>query len=90
MKTILLGYPDEAGKEKARLLSGPDVPVSETNKRLASVKAGTWPHGIVRVEQWSDERGRVNLAIKLPVSVEPAPHPSPAPVPVASINAEKS
>lgn len=64
MKNILLGYSDEHGKGPARILSNTDKPVTETAAMLASIKAGSWPKGIVRAELITDERGRVNLAIK--------------------------
>lgn len=62
MKTIILGYPDISGKEKAVLVAGTEVPITEQVQIVTGIKASEkFPKGIVRVE-WCEVVSR-NIGI---------------------------
>lgn len=53
-------------KGVATMVAGPDVALKEQVEGLAACKAGRIPKGFVRVERWSSDAGRVQVAFKRP------------------------
>lgn len=71
MKTILLGFSDVAGKGKATILAGVEVPIRDQTLALAEIKrSGKYPEDIVRVEHCTLNTIAVGIEINAAAKVQ--------------------